>query len=101
MGLLLVSRAYSREKPENHVIKSTAGTVMSIDTVGNVLSIRTEDQHQMAFFVPENAMIIQQTHTIGLMDIGKSNSVSIHYYVSSLSKNVIVDIVDNESVVNE
>ena len=101
MSLLMVPVVYCQEKPENHLIKSIAGTVISLDAVGNIISIRTEKQRQMAFSVPDKAMITQDTHNIGLMDIGKSDSVAIHYYVSSTSKNIIVDMVDNESVVNE
>ena len=101
MSLNMVSGAYCQEKPENHLIKSIAGTVISTDAVGNIISIRTEDQKQMAFLVPDKVIISQDTHNIGLMDIRKSDAVAIHYYVSSSLKNVIVDIVDNESVVNE
>ena len=101
MGLLMVSTAYCQEKPENQPLTSITGTVISTDAVGNTISIRTEDQKQMAFSVPDKAIIRQDTHNIGLMDIGKSDSVNIQYYVSPLARNIIVNIVDNESIVNE
>lgn len=100
MSMFVVSTAYCQEKPENHLIRNITGTVVSTDTVGNIISIRTEDQRQMAFSVPDKAIITQETHNIGLMDIGKSDSVKIQYYLSS-SKYFVVSIVDNESVVNE
>ena len=96
-----LTRAYSQEKLDNHQIKSITGTVSGSDAVGNIISIKTADQKEMAFIVPDKAIISQETHNIGLMDIVKSDSVSIQYFVSSSAKNIVVNIVDNESVVNE
>ena len=101
MLMFMVPAAYGQEKQGDHLIKNVAGTVTSTDAVGNIISIRTNDQKQMAFFVPDKAIITQETHNIGLMDIGKSDSVNIQYYPGPLSKNFVVSIVDNESVVNE
>jgi len=100
IGALMVTSAGAQETTENHLIKSIAGTVISTDTVGSIISIKTDDQKQMDFFVIEKSIITQETHPIGLMDIGKSDSVNIQYYLSS-SKYFAVSIVDNESVVNE
>jgi len=97
----MITAAYCQEKPENHLVKNVSGTLTSMDAVGNVFSIRTGDQRQMAFFVPDKAIITQDTHNIGLMDIGEASAVTIQYYVSPAAKNTIVSIVDNESVVNE
>lgn len=97
----MVSVAYAQEKPENHLIKTIKGTVMSTDSVGNTISIRTDGQQEMAFSVPDKAIITQETHNIGLMDIGKSDSVTIQYYALFPTKNILVSIVDNDSVVNE
>jgi hypothetical protein len=99
--LLISTTAYCQEKPDNHIIRYITGTVINTDSVGNIISIKTEDQKEMAFSVPEKALITQETHNIGLMDIGESSAVSIQYYVSPLAKNVIISLVDNESVVNE
>ena len=101
IGAVMVTAGYCQEKPENHLIKNITGTVMSTDSVGNSISIRTDDQQEMAFSVPDKPVISQDTRNIGLMDIGKSDSVTIKYYVSSSSKNIIVSIIDNESIVNE
>jgi len=101
LSAMMVAAAYCQEKTENHLIKNITGTVISTDSVGNTISIRTGSQQEMAFSVPDKAVITQETHNIGLMDIGKSESVTIQYYVSSSSKNIIVSIVDNESVINE
>jgi len=101
MSVLMVSMAYCQEKPENHPIKTIKGTVMSTDFVGNTISIQTDGQQQMAFVVPDKAVITQQTRNIGLMDIGRSDSVTIQYYVLPPSKSTIVSIVDNDAVVNE
>jgi hypothetical protein len=101
MSMFIVSTAYCQEESESRLIKSINGAVVSTDAVGNIISIRKEDQQPMAFFVPDKAIITQQTHKIGLMDIGKSDSVTIQYYVSSSVKNIVVSIVDNDSVVNE
>jgi hypothetical protein len=100
MTVLISTAAYSQLNLENHPIKNISGKVISTDSVGNIISILTGDQKQMEFFVPDKASITQETHNIGLMDIGKSDSVNIQYYLAS-SKCFVVSIVDNESVVNE
>ena len=97
----MITVAYCQEKAGNHLIKNITGTVISTDSVGNNISIRTNSQQEMAFSLPDKAIITQETHNIGLMDIGKSDSVTIQYYVSSSLKNNVVNIVDNEPVVNE
>jgi hypothetical protein len=101
MGVFMVSAGYCQEKPGDHLINNVAGIVTSTDSVGNIISIRTDDQKQMAFIVPEKANITQETHNIGLMDIEKSDAVNIQYYLGPFSKNYVVNIVDDESVVNE
>jgi|GEM_PF-2894629 len=101
MSMLMVTTAYCQQKPEDHLVKMITGSVISTDAVGNIISIRTSDQKQMAFVVPDKAVITQDTHAIGLMDIRKSDSVNIQYYLGALSKNFVVSIVDNESTVNE
>lgn len=96
--VFIVPSAYCQEKSENHVIKTIAGTVINVDAAGNIITIRTEDQQQMAFFVSEKVTITQQTHTIGLMDIEQSNPVIIQYYVSTSGKMTVVSIVDNKVI---
>ena len=99
---LMFTHAYSQESSDTHLIKNTSGTVLSTDSAGNTISIRTKDDQQLAFIVPDKAVITQQAHSIGLMDIGKSDSVNIQYYLSVPSnKNFVISIVDNESVINE
>ena len=61
---LMVSTAYCQENPGNHPIKTIKGTVMNTDSVGNIISIRTDDQKQMSFMVPEKAVITQETQNI-------------------------------------
>lgn len=97
----MLSTAMAQQSPKNYRILNVTGTVMGTDSVGNIISIRTDDQKQMVFSVPEKAIITQQTHTIGLMDIGKSDSVTIQYFVLPPAKNAVVSIIDNESIVNE
>lgn len=101
MSMFMVTAAYCQQKPEDHLVKDITGSVISTDAVGNIITIRTSDQKQMAFVVPDKAVITQETHTIGLMDIGKSDSVNIQYYFGAYSKNFVVSIVDTETVVNE
>jgi len=98
---LMAPVAYCQEKPESLQIKNIAGTVLSTDSAGNTISIQTDDQRQMAFYVPDKAIITQETHNIGLMDIEKSDSVTMRYYISPSSQYTVVSIVDNKSVVNE
>lgn len=43
LGLMVVSAASAQEKPENHVIRNITGTVIGTDSVGNIISIRTNN----------------------------------------------------------
>jgi len=97
---LMITTAYCQGKPEGHIIKTITGTVINNDAVGNIITIRTQGQQQMAFSVPDKAIITHQTKNIGLMDIRAADPVTIRYYVSS-SKNIVVSIADNNSVHNE
>jgi len=97
----MLTAAYSQEKLVNYQTKTISGTVMNTDFVGNTISILTEDQHHLSFSVPAKAIITQETHKIGLMDIGKSDSVTIQYYTLSSPQYTVVSILDNESIVNE
>ena len=98
---LMITGAYAQEKQDSHVMKNITGTVLATDSVGNTITIQTPDLKSMAFFVPDKAIITQETHNIGLMDIGKSDAVTIQYFISLPSKSTVISIVDNESVVNE
>ena len=101
LTVAMVTAANGQVSSSDHLIKKATGTVLNTDAVGNIISIRTDAQVQMSFTVPDKALITQETHNIGLMDIGEASLVTIQYYVSSSLKNIVVSIVDNESVVNE
>jgi len=88
--------AWAQASIDNHQVKSINGTVVNVDSVGNVITIKTADQQQMAFAVPETASIMQQTHAIGLMDIRATDPVTIQY-ISSSGKYTVVSLVDNKS----
>ena len=101
MSSLIVASSNAQEKPENHLLKNISGTVIGLDAVGNTISVRSQDQQKMSFPVTDKAVITQEAHPIGLMDIGKADTVTIQYYVITPLKYFVVSIVDNESVVNE
>ena len=92
---------HCQEKADNRPTKTIKGTVIGLDAVGDIISIQTEDQQKMSFSVPDKAFITQETHNIGLMDIREASAVTVQYYVSPSSKNIVVSLIDNESVVNE
>jgi hypothetical protein len=102
---LFVIPAYCQIKSESHQIKIISGTVIDMDAVGNVITIQADPsqtnqmqtyQAQMAFYVPDKVTITHETHDVGLLDIRKSDPVTIQYYVSSPGKYVVVSIVDNK-----
>ena len=101
MAALMVTAAYGQENTRNYQAKLISGIVSKIDFVGNTISILTDAQHQMSFFVPGNAIITRDTHDIGLMDIKEGHPVTIQYDVSSPGKNIVDSIIDNESAVHE
>jgi len=101
MSVLIMTSSQAQEKPDNHLLKNITGTVIGLDAVGNTISVRSQDQQKMSFTVTDKAVISQEAHPIGLMDIGKADTVTIQYYVTSPLKYFVVSIIDNESVVNE
>jgi len=101
LGSTMLTAAYAQENSVNHLLKTVKGAVVSADSVGNTITIQKADQQQMTFLVPEKAIITQESQNIGLTDIGASSFVTIQYFVSPSLKNIVVSIVDNESVVNE
>ena len=101
MSTLLAIAAFGQGNQGNPLVETIKGTVLNTDSVGNTISIRTNAQKSIVFYVPDKASIMQETRSIGLMDIGKSDSVTIQYVTLSPLKNTIVSMVDNESIVNE
>jgi hypothetical protein len=101
MSALMVTAAYSQEKLESNQTKTISGTVTDTNFVGSTITILTVDQQQMAFYVPENAIIAQGTKDIGLMDIKQGHSVTIQYDISSPGKNIVDSIADNNPMAEE
>jgi hypothetical protein len=97
-----LSPAYCQVQAGNHQIKIVRGTATDIDAVGNVITIQPDPmqmgQTQMALYVPDKATITHETHDVGLLDIRKSDPVTIQYYVSSPGKYTVLSIVDNKPV---
>jgi len=98
---LIIPAAYCQEKKEYHLIKSIAGTVINVDNIGNIITIRTENQQQMSFSVVDNASITQETRNIGLMDIEQADPVIMQYYVLSTGKLTAVNIMDNKAIASQ
>jgi hypothetical protein len=99
--LSIFSAAYSQENPKKNQAKTISGTVSDMDSVGNTISILTDDQHRMSFFVPGSAVITRDTHDIGLMDIKQGHPVTIQYDISSSGKDIVESIVDNNPAAHE
>jgi len=93
----MITVAYGQQKPVNFQTMIISGTVTGTDYVGNTVSIMTDDQHPMSFFVPGNAIITRDTHDIGLMDLMISNPITIKYSRSTLGKDTAYSIVDNKT----
>lgn len=96
VSALMGTAAYSQENLHSNQIKTVSGTVTKTDFVGNTITVLTNDQKQMAFFVPGNVIITQEAHDIGLMDIREGNPVTIQYDNSSTGQSIAVSIVDNK-----
>jgi len=92
----MCTAAYGQQNPQNHQTKTVAGAVTSVDFVGNTISILTDGQHRMSFFVPGNSIITRDTHDIGLMDIKEGHPVTIQYDIMSPGKNTADSIIDNQ-----
>jgi hypothetical protein len=101
LTIFIVAPAYCQGISENHLRKIINGTVINVDAVGNVITIRTEDQKQMAFLVSDKASVTKETHDVGLMDIRKTDPVTMQYYTSSPGKNTVTSIIDNGTVASE
>ena len=98
MFVLTTSAAYGQVNLVNNQTKTVSGTVTNMDYAGSTISIQTEDQHKLSFSVPGNAIIVQDSHDIGLMDIKGGHPVTIQYDVSSPGKNMVESIVDNQTI---
>ncbi len=94
----VVTQAYCQEKSNIHEISIIGGKVINVDSVGNIITIQTDDQQQMAFSVPDKVSITQETHDIGLMEIRATDPVTVQYYASSPGKYVVFSIVDNKPI---
>lgn len=101
MMSLNISIGYCQQNVERPPLKTISGSVINTDAVGNIITVRADGQGVMAFWVPDKAIIKQEANDIGLMDIGIADSVTIQYYVSSSTKNIVASIVENEAVINE
>ena len=93
---LMASLAYCQKKTETHQIMTISGPVMKVDSVGNIIEVKTNGG-QMAFSVPDDASITGGTKKIGLMDIKQGDPVTIQYYSPSPGKFVAVSITYNHN----
>ena len=84
--LLMLLRSTSAFCQASHQVKTVAGTVVNVDAVGNIITVQTTDQKQMAFSVLEKANVTQQANDIGLMDIRATDPVTVQYYTLSPGK---------------
>jgi len=90
------SLAYCQEKSGSRQAITIAGVVAKVDAVGNLIEVKLNDG-QMAFSVPDDAAITEGTKKIGLMDIERSDPVTIQYYSPSPGKSVVISITDNKN----
>jgi len=101
IAFFIIIPVYAQVKPALREIKTISGTVVNIDSVGNVITIKTRDQIQMAFIVMDKASITLNANDIGLMEISESDPVTIQYYISYPGKYTAISIVDNKPVASE
>lgn len=93
----MVTAGYCQKDLESHQTNTVSGTVTETDYVGSTVNIKT-DNGPMAFYVPTGVNIVLETRDITLTDIKQGDPVTIQYYTSSLSKNVVLSIVDNKPI---
>lgn len=93
--LLTATPALCQYKTEEHRTETVAGTVSTVDSVGNIIGVRTA-QGQMAFSVPDHVTMTRNTHVIGLMDIREGDPVTVQYYKSARATYVVETIIDNK-----
>lgn len=86
--------AYCQEGVENRQLSTVSGALANIDFVGSTIIVKT-DSEQMAFSVPDDAMITRGTEKIGLVDLEENDPVTIRYYSSSSGQYAVASIADN------
>jgi hypothetical protein len=90
------SLVYCQEKTGTPQTITITGTVTKIDAVGSIIEVQT-NEGQMAFSVPDDAIITEGTKKIGLMEIEQTDSVTIQYYSPSPGKFVVSSITYNKN----
>ncbi len=93
---LMATAVYGQGKPRIDNTKTVSGIVKKIDFVGGTISILTDDTLQMSFLVSNNAIIMRDTQSIGLMDIKEGHPVTIQYDIASPGRDIAKSIVDNK-----
>jgi hypothetical protein len=101
MSAFMVTAVYSQVSSGMIQTRTVSGTVDKIDFAGSTISIQTDDQHEISFSVPANAIITRDTRDIGLMDLAGGHPVTIQYDISSPGKNIAESIVDHKSASHE
>ncbi len=94
MVTFIATFAYSQEKVENRQIITIVGTVTKVDSVSNIIVVKT-DNGQMVLSVPDDIIVTQGTDEIWLEDILDNDPVTVQYYSPSPGKYVVVSIADN------
>lgn len=94
--ICMAPRAYCQEKVETRQIMTIPGIAAKVNAVGNIIEVKTT-KGLMAFSVSDDANITRGTKKIGLMNIGESDPVTIHYYSPSPGKFIAVSITANKN----
>ena len=97
--LLLISMAmticaYSQQSPQDPGMQKVSGIVNSVDVQGGILNLNS-DRGQMAFSVPDNAVITRETRPVKLGDVKQGDPVAIQYNTSSDAVYVVTSIIDS------
>lgn len=92
-GIAAVVPSYCQDDPEAWQIKTTQGSIVQIEVIGQLITVSTFDD-QLTLFVPDSARIFRGTENISIDDLEISDNVTVKYYDAGVAGLKVVSIED-------
>jgi hypothetical protein len=92
---LPLSLAYCQQNAETRQTLTISGSITRVDVANQMIEMTT-DVGQMAFSVPDDAVISNGTESLSLTDIETDHGVTIQYYSPTPGSYVAVSIMYND-----
>lgn len=88
----------AQQNPQKRQMRDVTGTVLKVNVEARILDFKGF-LGQMAFFVPNEAVITRQTRPVTLAEVREGDSAFIQYYISSGAVYVVTSIVGSKTTI--